>query len=54
VGENTRFRPPVLSIVERYEHDGVGLLRTNRDGAVTALTDQRRLSVRTFRETVPN
>ena len=51
VGEGNPFGHPAPTVVERYEHDGVRLLRTDRDGAVTALTDGRDLVVRTFAET---
>ena len=48
VGENNPFGHPVAAVLERYAQDGVPLLRTDRDGAVTALTDGRSLLVRTF------
>jgi competence protein ComEC len=50
VGEANPFGHPSESVVERYEQDGVRLLRTDRDGAVTVLTDGTNLSVRTFME----
>jgi len=39
---------PAGNIVERYARAGARLLRTDRDGAVTALTDAQKLSVSTF------
>jgi competence protein ComEC len=48
VGETNPFGHPAENIIERYAHAGVRLLRTDRDGAVTALTDGRALSVHTF------
>jgi competence protein ComEC len=50
VGEANPFGHPSESVVERYEQDGVRLLRTDRDGAITALTDGTNLSVRTYIE----
>jgi len=40
-------------VIERYEQAGVRLLRTNRDGAVTAITDGHSLAVHTFAESNP-
>jgi competence protein ComEC len=37
VGVSNPFGHPVASVVERYQRDGIRLLRTDRDGAVTAL-----------------
>jgi competence protein ComEC len=48
VGEANPFGHPAEVVVERYEHDGVRLLRTDRDGAVTTWTDGRSLVVSTF------
>jgi competence protein ComEC len=50
VGDANPFGHPAETIIERYAHDGVRLLRTDRDGAVTALTDGQNLSVQTFLE----
>jgi competence protein ComEC len=50
VGDGNQFGHPVDSVVERYTAAGVRFLRTDRDGAVTALTDGQSLSVRTFAE----
>jgi len=48
VGESNAFGHPAPEIVERYEHDGIRLLRTDRDGAITALTDGQNLFVHPF------
>ncbi|MGC2422151.1 MAG: ComEC/Rec2 family competence protein [Candidatus Acidiferrales bacterium] len=50
VGEGNSFGHPAESVVERYESAGIRLLRTDRDGAITALTDGENLFVRTYRE----
>ncbi len=48
VGEANPFGHPSESVVERYEQDGVRLLRTDRDGAITAVTDGTTFSVQTY------
>ena len=53
VGEGNQFGHPVDSVVERYAHAGVRFLRTDRDGAVTSLTDGHSLVVHTFAEEHP-
>jgi competence protein ComEC len=53
VGEGNQFGHPVDSVVERYAQAGVRFLRTDRDGAVTALTDGHDLVVRSFVEEHP-
>jgi competence protein ComEC len=53
VGEGNPFGHPVESVVERYARAGVRFLRTDRDGAVTALTDGKNLSVHAFQESLP-
>jgi competence protein ComEC len=50
VGEANAYGHPAENIVERYANDGVRLLRTDRDGAVTALSDGQNISVHTYRE----
>jgi competence protein ComEC len=50
VGLGNPFGHPAPVVVERYKEDGVRLLETDRDGAMTALTDGRTLLVRTFTE----
>jgi competence protein ComEC len=47
-GESNPYGHPAESVVERYAQDGVRLLRTDRDGAVTALSDGKNLSVRSY------
>ena len=54
VGEANPFGHPSESVVERYEQHGVRLLRTDRDGTITALTDGTNLSVRTYVERHPD
>ncbi|HWF38695.1 MAG TPA: ComEC/Rec2 family competence protein [Candidatus Acidoferrales bacterium] len=48
VGEANPFGHPAEAVVERYEHDGVRVLRTDRDGTVTVWTDGKNLAVSTF------
>ena len=48
VGESNAFGHPAEEVVERYRQDGVDLLRTDREGAITALSDGQRLSVRAY------
>ena len=48
VGESNAFGHPAAEIVERYHEDAIRLLRTDRDGAVTALTDGENLSVSAY------
>jgi competence protein ComEC len=50
VGQVNPFGHPAENVVERYEHGGVRLLRTDRDGAVSARTDGREISVHSFAE----
>jgi competence protein ComEC len=54
VGEGNPFGHPAQPVVDRYTSDGIRFLRTDRDGAVTGLTDGRTLSVTTFTETHRN
>ena len=49
-GEANPFGHPAPGTVERYAQAGVRLLRTDRDGAVTAITDGHGLTVTTFAE----
>lgn len=51
VGEDNPFGHPAASTVERYEQAGIRLLRTDRDGEVTGITDGTTLEIRTFAET---
>jgi competence protein ComEC len=53
-GEANPFGHPAPGTVERYTQAGVRLLRTDRDGAVTALTDGHALTVTTFAASHPN
>jgi beta-lactamase superfamily II metal-dependent hydrolase len=53
VGEGNQFGHPVASVVERYAQAGVRFLRTDKDGAVAAVTDGRELVVRSFVEEHP-
>ncbi|MGA7061456.1 MAG: DNA internalization-related competence protein ComEC/Rec2 [Candidatus Acidiferrales bacterium] len=50
VGAGNQFGHPVDAVVERYAAAGVRFLRTDRDGAVTAITDGHDLVVHTFVE----
>jgi len=48
VGESNPFGHPAENILERYKDAGVRLLRTDRDGEVSAITDGHSLSVTAF------
>lgn len=48
VGANNAYGHPSDSVVERYAEDGARLLRTDRDGAITASSDGHRISVHAF------
>jgi competence protein ComEC len=48
VGAANPFGHPAPAVVQRYHDDGVRLLRTDRDGAVTALADGDSLIVSTY------
>jgi competence protein ComEC len=50
VGESNPYGHPAETVVERYSQDGIRLLRTDRDGAVTVLSDGKSLSVHTYAE----
>ena len=50
VGESNPFGHPAEAVVERFENHAVRLLRTDRDGAITALTDGSSLSVHAYAE----
>jgi len=54
VGDANPFGHPAANVVERYKRSGVRLLRTDRDGAVTALTDGKNIAVHAFSEAQPN
>jgi len=47
-GAGNPFGHPAAETVERYERDGIRLLRTDIDGEVTASTDGTHLDVRAF------
>ena len=53
VGEANPFGHPASAVIDRYERAGVRLLRTDRDGAVSAITDGHSLEVHTFTESNP-
>jgi competence protein ComEC len=53
VGEDNPFGHPVPQVVERYRAAGVRFLRTDKDGAVTATTDGKTLTVTTYAEEHP-
>jgi competence protein ComEC len=54
VGDANPFGHPAANVVERYKRSGVRLLRTDRDGAVTALSDGKNIAVHAFSEPQPN
>ena len=53
VGEANPFGHPAEAALKRYEQAGVRLLRTDRDGAITAITDGQNLEVHTYAELHP-
>ncbi|MFZ0038179.1 MAG: ComEC/Rec2 family competence protein [Candidatus Acidiferrales bacterium] len=53
VGEGNTFGQPHPAVLERYQRDGVRVLRTDRDGAVTTISNARTLLVTTYRDTHP-
>jgi len=48
VGEGNAFGQPAGNGVERYESRNIRLLRTDQNGAITAITDGQNLAVDTF------
>ena len=48
VRSGTRPRLPHPSVLERYENLGVKTYRSDRDGAITFITDGKELRVQTF------
>lgn len=48
VGKGNSYRLPSPEVVERYRKDGIDLWRTDRDGAVTALSQGRRVIIEPF------
>lgn len=48
VGASNPFGHPAPAVVERYRNDGIRLLRTDRDGAVTVLADGHSLFVSSY------
>ena len=48
VGRDNSFGHPSLEVVERLEAAGVRVYRTDRDGAITAVTNGRTLAVTTY------
>lgn len=50
VGASNPFGHPAPMVVKRYSEDGIRLLRTDRDGAVTALANGTSLVIRAYAE----
>jgi competence protein ComEC len=48
VGRDNSFGHPSPEVVERLEAAGVRVYRTDRDGAITAVTDGHKLNVSAF------
>jgi competence protein ComEC len=48
VGENNTFGHPNADVLQRIEAEGARLYRTDRDGAITVLTDGTQMEVRAF------
>jgi competence protein ComEC len=49
LGYRNQFHFPAPEVVERYEHEGVRVLRTDRDGAIMADDDGRQLLLTSYR-----
>jgi competence protein ComEC len=54
VGANNSFNLPSAAVIERLQAAGIIVLRTDRDGAITFLTDGTTERVTTFAETPPS
>jgi competence protein ComEC len=50
VGEDNAFGQPNAEVLDRIQQEGARLYRTDRDGAVTALSDGRQLTIHSFLE----
>ena len=48
VGASNPFGQPAQAVVERYDQDGIRLLRTDRDGAVTVVAGGASLAISAF------
>ena len=48
LGHHNRFRFPAPQVVDRYERQGVALLRTDQAGTITVLSDGKSYRVETF------
>ena len=48
LGHHNRFRFPAPKVVDRYERQGVALLRTDQAGTITVLSDGKSYRVETF------
>lgn len=48
VGANNAYGHPSPGVVQHYATDGIDLLRTDRDGAITVSSDGHKLAVGTF------
>jgi competence protein ComEC len=53
VGEGNTFGQPHAAVLDRYQKDGVKVLRTDLDGAVTTISNAKSLRVTTYRDTHP-
>jgi len=53
VGEGNTFGQPHAAVLDRYQKDGVSVLRTDLDGAVTTISNAKSLRVTTYRDTHP-
>ena len=48
VGFDNRFNLPAYKVCKRYDALGVQTYRTDRDGAITVITDGETIEVKTF------
>lgn len=52
-GADNPYGHPAAEVLERYRQLGIAVWRTDRDGAVTAVTDGRRFALAAFTSAVP-
>jgi competence protein ComEC len=53
VGANNVYGHPSPEVTERLAADGIAIYRTDRDGAITSLSDGKTIRVQTYRHPSP-